>query len=418
MRIPSLLFAVILGLFVSGLGVGGCQTPGATVAPLSRGEKFFRTKCSACHPDGGQGVGPAIDATIAASFLERGKSAGRHGVPEVEWEPLLAFLGERFSTQAAVPATAVAGAETGAAPPPSTTAAVVGERMLGGVGTGAGTGAVDGARGARWFEARCNKCHPGTGRGVGPALTARSLPGPLKRSPTSGRHDVPPDEFDSLLAYIAGRVGAPVPTPASGAALAGSAVPGGVVPATNPIAPAPLGSAPLAATAVSSSVDAAAGAAFFQTKCMKCHLGGRNIVGRTLPGLLQPDVPGKHGVPSAVFESLLSHLVTLGAVRGAAAAAPAGVSAGTTAPSGPAVAGAASPTGGTVAGGAGCAPASTAGPTAPGQGATAATPVRPTTAPIPAHAGMVPCTCNCQCPPGAPPAALPAACICQCTCPR
>lgn len=381
MRALSLpLSAVVAGLLAAALVAVGCQTTATAVSPTARGEKFFKTKCNACHPGGGQGAGPPIDVTVAATFLERGKTSGRHGVPEAEWNALLAYMGERFGAPG-MAAGVTPDAALAAAP------AALAAQVLPTAAAPTIPAGTDPARGGRWFDAKCNKCHPNGGRGVGPAIVATKLPGPLKSAGTGGRHDVPPEEYEHLLAHLAVRVGGAIvglSAPSAPAARAPAAVPVAVPAIGGPASGAP------AAVPAGASVDAIAGAAYFQAKCNKCHMGGRNIAGRTLPGALQVDGSGKHGVPSAVFENLLAHLVTLGAVRGAPAAPPTAAAA-TITP----------------------VPAPVAPPPPP-----LPTTTRIAPGPIPANAGMVPCTCNCQCPPGAPAAAIPAACICQCACPR
>ena len=74
----------------------GCSTAGGaggTAAGASRGERFFKTKCNSCHPNGGQGAGPPIELSIAPDFLERGKTSGRHAVPEADSELVSAAVG-------------------------------------------------------------------------------------------------------------------------------------------------------------------------------------------------------------------------------------------------------------------------------------------------------------------------------------
>jgi cytochrome c2 len=411
---------LVLGVVVAVAAVG-CQTTSAVTGalPIARGEKFFQAKCNACHPGGGQGAGPPIDPALAPTFLERGKMSGRHGVPEAEWDSLLAFLAARLG-----PAEAVSGVEGAGGATSSTTTGMPGSSGSSGspavppgfsagvaapagptlpsvpalpgsastAGVVANTG-VDPARGAKFFDARCNRCHPGGRRGVGPALTVAGLPGPLKRAATSGRHDVPADEYDHLLAHLAGKLGA-----VSGLPLGQMVTPsGGAVPAGQVAGPASATStAASPAAGAGAAVDTVAGAAFFKAKCQKCHAGGNKITGKALPGSLVPGGTGKHGVPVGEFDGLLAYLLTLGAVRGPAM--------GNT----------------MVAPGAGAAAAlPAAGPLSGGQGNGTVAPVGgPGKAAIPATAGMVPCSCACQCPPGAPPAAIPAACVCQCTCPR
>ena len=363
---PSpLLVALAGGLFVA--VVVACGTPsGAAAGPTSRGEKFFLMKCNACHPNGGQGAGPPIDVAMAPSFLERGKTSGRHGVPEPEFDALIAYMNQRFGGAAVTTAVAAAPVTT---TPATTTVATT---------TVATTTPVavsgDIARGERYFQAKCNRCHPGGGRGVGPATIGAPLPGPLKSTTTGGRHDVPPDEYDSMIAYLVSKNGG-----APAAAVAATPVATPATPVTTTVA-----------AVAPSSGDPAQGAAYYQAKCNKCHPGGNKgvgpaIAGKTIPGILVSGGSGKHGVEPASFENLLAYMTTLGAVRagGPTATAPAATPLGTTT-------------------------TTTAPPPPP----------PPPNGTIPANAGMVPCSCSCQCPPGTPPAALPAACICQCSCPR
>ncbi|MDP2342142.1 MAG: cytochrome c [Deltaproteobacteria bacterium] len=310
------------------------------------------TKCNACHRDGG--MGPPIDAGMAPSFLERGKTSGRHGVPENEFDNLIAYLNQRYGAPAAVATNPATGAPV-AAP-------VV-------VAAAASTG--DPARGERYFQAKCNRCHPNGARGVGPAVIGAPVPGPLKSAATGGRHDVAPDEYDGLVAYLQKLGGGAAAAP---------------VAAATPVA-APVAAAPVAAAAPATG-DPAAGATYWTAKCNKCHPGGNKGVGpavggKILPGPLKPAMGGRHDVAPDQFENVLAYLTTLGSIRTGSVAT--------------------------------AAPAATPAPTGT---APVATPAAATGSGIPINAGMVPCTCNCQCPAGAPPNALPAACICQCTCPR
>ncbi len=346
------LLAVVIAVGCSTAGgAGGAANAG------SRGEKFFLTKCNACHPNGGQGAGPPIDVSLAPSFLERGKASGRHGVPEAEFDGLIGYMNQRFGAPAGGPAVAVAGG--GVAAPVATVPVAV-----------ASSG--DPARGERYFQAKCNRCHPNGGQGVGPSTLGKPLPGVLKAAATGGRHDVPADEFDGVIAYLQRLGGGSVAPVATQPAVA-------TQPPTATQPPANIAAAP-------SSGDPAQGGGYYQAKCNKCHPGGNKgigpaVAGKSIPGVLVAGGAGKHGVEGAQFENLLAYLTTLGAVRAG---------------------------GGTVA----AAPAQT-----PVGGATAQ-PQPPAGGGIPNNAGMVPCTCACQCPPGAPPNALPAACICQCSCPR
>ena len=53
-------------------------------------------------------MGPPIDAGMAPSFLERGKTSGRHAVPEAEWDTLINYLNQRYGAAAVVDANPVA----------------------------------------------------------------------------------------------------------------------------------------------------------------------------------------------------------------------------------------------------------------------------------------------------------------------
>ena len=342
---------VVGGVLLAAAIAVGCSTPGAgSAAGASRGERFFQTKCNACHPNGGQGAGPPIDVGLAPDFLERGKTSGRHAVPEVDWEPLLGYLNQRFGAGAAV----ATGGSTAIAATTIAPAAVA-----------APTG--DAVAGAAYFQTKCAKCHPG-----GSKIAGRAIPGVLVAGGT-GKHGVPADVFNNLMVHLA-MLGA-VPT--------GAAQPAQGVPMPMPPSPPQPSPSPSPSIAVAPSAgDAAAGGALFQVKCAKCHPGGAKIVGKTIPGALVSGGSGKHGIEAAQFENMLSFLVTLGAVRAGA---------------GPV---AAAPQGGM-----------SMVPPPPPPPAPAASDGR-----IPMNAGMVPCTCACQCPPNAPPEAMPAACICQCAC--
>jgi cytochrome c2 len=338
----------------------GCSTAtgaaGAAAAGASRGERFFRTKCNACHPGGGQGAGPAIDLGMAPEFLERGKTSGRHAVPEADWEPLFAYMNTAFgggaAVAAAVPGAApvVAAVPTTMPAPPAvpTTMAAVGDAAAGGV----------------YFQAKCQKCHPG-----GAKITGKAIPGVLVKG-GSGKHGVDAASFDNLMAFLPSLGAVPQ---AAAPVMATPAPPATTTTTTTAVATAPA----------AGGGDTQAGAQYFDMKCKKCHPGGSKITGKAIPGVLVAGGSGKHGVEAAQFENLLSYLVTIGAVRAGGGPVAAGPSGTTMAPPPP--------------------PPPT---TTTGSGT------------IPTNAGMVPCTCNCQCPPGAPPEALPAACICQCSCPR
>ena len=357
-RVASPFLVALTGVLFAAVVAVGCSTPAgaggaAGAGAASKGEKFFLTKCNACHKDGG--MGPPIDAGMAPSFLERGKTSGRHGVPEAEWDTLIGYINQRYGAPTVV-ATNPATGETVATAPVAVAAPIA----------AAPTG--DPARGERYFQAKCNRCHPNGGKGVGPSTIGKPVPGPLKAAATGGRHDVAPDEYDGVLAYMQQLGG-------------GAAAP---VAAVAPVAATPVAAVVAAAP---SSGDPAAGSAYWQAKCNKCHPGGNKgigpaVAGKPVPGVLKPAIGGRHDVAPDQFENLLAYMTTIGAVR-----------AGTVATAAPAA--------------------------TPAVGTTpVATPAAATGGGIPMNAGMVPCTCACQCPPGAPPNALPAACICQCSCPR
>jgi mono/diheme cytochrome c family protein len=358
--------------------IAACSTPsgagGGAANAGSQGERYFKLKCNACHPNGGQGAGPPIDLSLAPSFLERGKTSGRHGVPEFEFEPLIAYMNQAFG------AGMVAGTPTPTPTPMPTTPTPTTPTPTTPTPTPTPTAAAptgDPAKGERYFQAKCNRCHPNGGKGVGPSTLARPVPGPLKVATTGGRHDVPGDEYDSLLTFMVQKYGATM----GGATAAAPAPTPTVTPTPTPtVTPTPTP----AVTTAAASGDPAAGATYYQAKCNKCHPGGNKgvgpaVAGKPLPGVLVSGGSGKHGVEAAQFENLLAYMVTLGAVR----------------------------TGG--------APTTTA----PAATTTTTTPPATTTTTtgsgIPTNAGMVPYQCSCQCPANTPPAALPAACVCQCT---
>jgi mono/diheme cytochrome c family protein len=386
------------GVVVASVAIVGCSTPtgvaGASMA-AARGERFFRAKCNACHPGGGQGSGPAIDLEVAPTFLERGKVTGRHAVPEAEWEPLFAYMTTSFGVAVTAPVAAapvaaapVAAAPVAAAPAPAPAATTTTTTIP--VAPSA-TVAGDPAAGAVYFKAKCQKCHPG-----GSKIAGKVIPGVLVKG-GSGKHGVEPGSFDNLMAYLPS-FGAVLSSAVAPSAMTAPTMPATTAP-TMPATPAPATTATATTTAVG---DVAAGAAFYQTKCQKCHPGGSKIGGKTIPGVLVKDGSGKHGVPSAHFDNLMAYLPSLGAIRAGAPPATTTPTPATTTPT----------------------PATTTATSSPTTNSTTTAPPPPPPPPpgkagtIPASAGMVPCTCACQCPPGAPPAALPAACICQCNCAR
>jgi cytochrome c2 len=394
------------GVAVASVAIVGCSTPtgvaGASTA-VARGERFFQAKCNACHPGGGQGSGPAIDLEIAPTFLERGKVTGRHAVPEAEWEPLFAYMTTSFGAAVTAP---VAAAPVAAAPAPAPAAPVAAAPARAATTTtttttipvAPSTVVGEPAAGAVYFKAKCQKCHPG-----GSKIVGKAIPGVLVKG-GSGKHGVEPGSFDNLMAYL----------PSLGAVLSSAVAPSTTttptMPATTtPTMPATTAPATTDTATAATLGDVAAGAAFYQTKCQKCHPGGSKIGGKTIPGVLVKDGSGKHGVPSAHFDNLMAYLPSLGAIR-------AGAPPVTTTPTATTTATSLTTTNST-----------TTNSTTTDSTTTAPPPPSPPPPPppppgkagtIPASAGMVPCTCACQCPPGAPPAALPAACICQCNCAR
>ena len=68
----ALLSPVVVAGALSAVAIGaGCSTPNTGAATASRGERFFQTKCNACHPGGGQGAGPPIELSIAPERIGR-----------------------------------------------------------------------------------------------------------------------------------------------------------------------------------------------------------------------------------------------------------------------------------------------------------------------------------------------------------
>jgi len=299
--VVSTLTALIIAVGCSTAGGAG---GGAATAGASRGERFFKTKCNSCHPNGGQGAGPPIDLTIAPDFLERGKSSGRHAVPEADWEPLLGYMNQAFGAGAAV-AAAIPGAPPAPPPAPAPGPVAAPPPPPAPPPVAAAAPADDAAAGATYYQTKCAKCHPG-----GSKITGKAVPGVLVAG-GPGKHGVDPAQFNNLIAHLVGSLGAV----AAGA------------PATAPTTPT---TTTTTAVAPAGGGDAAAGGAYYQTKCQKCHPGGAKIVGKSVPGVLVAGGPGKHGVEAAQMENLLSYLVTIGAIRaggGPVAAAPTGTGA-------------------------------------------------------------------------------------------
>ena len=103
-----------------------------------------------------------------------------------------------------------------------------------------GGGAADPARGQKYFQVKCNSCHPNGAQGAGPGLAGKVPPGPLKKSSSGGRHNIPDAEFDSLMAYITPMM-QPQAAAAAAAAVApaGAIAPAGAAGAAPAVAPAP-----------------------------------------------------------------------------------------------------------------------------------------------------------------------------------
>lgn len=104
-----------------------------------------------------------------------------------------------------------------------------------------GGGPADPARGQKYFQVKCNSCHPSGGQGAGPALIGKMPPGPLKKSSSGGRHNVPAAEYDSLMAYLTPMMQPQAAAAAAAAAAAPAAPAGGAV---APTAPAGAAAAP------------------------------------------------------------------------------------------------------------------------------------------------------------------------------
>ena len=259
------------------VAIGACARPRTAngADQFTGGSRYFSAKCNKCHPNGRQGAGPPIAPATAAAALQKGGS-GRHGVPTAEWAGLITFMNTAFADGARETSVALQTptlAPRTAAASGTDDALVVGERV---------------------FIARCNKCHPNGNAGVAPDLVGKPLPGPLVSSDPPGRHQVPPAELGPLLAFVASRGG-------------GGGGGTGAVPVF----------------VVSQGADVGAGASFYAASCNKCHPGGQagvapSLVGKHLPGPLVVSATtfdGRHAVPSADWENLFAHLVTLGAVR-------------------------------------------------------------------------------------------------------
>ena len=104
---------------------------------------------------------------------------------------------------------------------------------------GKGGKGADPARGAKYFQTKCNACHPNGGVGAGPALLGKTPPGPLKKSSAGGRHNVPDDEWDALIAYIT-----PMMVPGAAAAATVPAAAGATTPAATPVPAVPAAAPP------------------------------------------------------------------------------------------------------------------------------------------------------------------------------
>jgi mono/diheme cytochrome c family protein len=147
--------------------------PVASAAPdLATGERVFSARCQKCHPNGQAGVAPDLVGKPLPGPLVVSDAPGRHHVPAAEMGPLLAFVAARGAG--------------------STPVAVATVPVSGDVGAG-----------ATFYAASCNRCHPGGQAGVAPAVVGARLPGPLHVAARSdGRHGVPSDAWNNLMAYL------------------------------------------------------------------------------------------------------------------------------------------------------------------------------------------------------------------------
>jgi cytochrome c2 len=244
MRSPS-LWLVLCTFVVVLANACGTSPAGGAGGGAPRGERFFKVKCNGCHPNGGQGAGPAIDATLAPTILERGKASGRHAVPEAEWDELIGYINRQFGGGAAAPVAAapMAAAPVTAAPVAAApvAAAPVAAAPVAAAPVAAAPGG-DAAAGAAYYQPKCNKCHPGGGQGIGPSVVGKAVPGVLKATNSPGRHNVPQKDLGNLVAYLVqlGAIG-----PAAPAGAAPGVAPAAVAP-VGPAAVAPVGAAPAA----------------------------------------------------------------------------------------------------------------------------------------------------------------------------
>lgn len=90
---------------------GACASPrGAAAGPVdaARGAKYFMMKCNSCHPHGGQGAGPALLGKVPPGPLKVSSTGGRHNVPALELDSLLAYVTPMMQPVVAPPAPMVA----------------------------------------------------------------------------------------------------------------------------------------------------------------------------------------------------------------------------------------------------------------------------------------------------------------------
>lgn len=159
------------------------------------------------------------------------------------------------------------------------------------------------AAGARYFQGKCNRCHPGGRQGSGPAIDPAVAPTFLQKN-GRGRHGVPGAEWTGLLAYMQ-------TTFATSTAVAAAAPPT-PVPTTTATIPVPT----IAVGAVADPL--AIGERVFAARCDKCHPNGQagvapDLIGKPLPGpLVVSDVPGRHHVPAAEMTPLLQFVAARG----------------------------------------------------------------------------------------------------------
>jgi mono/diheme cytochrome c family protein len=259
-----LAFALLAGVAVA----VSCGTSPAGGAAGKDPARFFQVKCNGCHPNGGDGAGPAIDISLATSTLERGKVSGRHAVPEAEWDGLIGYLNQRFASGAAVVGApvpvAAAPVPVAAAPVPVAAAPVpVAAAPVPVAAAPVSVAAAplgDAAAGSAYYQAKCNRCHPNGAKGIGPAIAGKAVPGVLQATATAGRHNVPPGDMPNLVAYLVQLGGVMAGAPAVAAP-----APAPMPPPQPGIAPLP---APAPAPAPAPGVTPAAGMVNCQCSCM------------------------------------------------------------------------------------------------------------------------------------------------------